>query len=366
MNKKGLCLLICISLIFSMGLLMVFNTTSAEVLDRSLDKNIHHALIKQILYAIVGVFFSYILWGIGYHSIIRFSGPVLSFFTILLVLVYFPGIGLQINGAHRWINIFGNSFQPSEFVKYLIPIYYIHKVCSSREGLKLIEFIKLMGILCIPLALILKEPDTGTTAIIFFCLLGLFILTRLQWTYWALPIVVIFFGGLFWAAQSPHTHDRIRIYMNPESDLLGKGHQPHQAKIAAGSGGLTGKGFGESVQKMNYLPEARSDYIAAIFAEEFGFIGMLALILLYFIIVFCGFSVAFSAKDLEGFYLASAIIFLLCIQVFLNLGVVSGLLPSKGTNLPFFSQGGSSLLVNFMAISVLFSINKYNMSSSNA
>ncbi|MBM3207856.1 MAG: cell division protein FtsW, partial [Chlamydiae bacterium] len=140
MNKKGLCLLICISLIFAMGLLMVFNTTSAEVLDRSLDKNIHHALIKQILYSFIGCFFAYLLWGIGYHSLLKLSGPVLFFFTILLVLVFIPGIGQQINGAHRWINIFGNSFQPSEFVKYLIPIYYIHRVCSSPNGLQFKEF----------------------------------------------------------------------------------------------------------------------------------------------------------------------------------------------------------------------------------
>ena len=144
--------------------------------------------------------------------------------------------------------------------------------------------------------------------------------------------------------------------MNPEYDLRGKGHQPHQAKIAAGSGQMWGKGIGESLQKLEYLPEARSDYIAAIFAEECGFVGIMGLIFLYMLIGFCGFHIATSAQDIEGFYVASIFTFLICFQAFLNLGVVSGLLPSKGTNLPFFSQGGSSLLANMMAVSILLRV----------
>ncbi len=357
MNRKGLVLLIIISLIFSMGLLMVFNTTAAEVLDRSLDKNIHHALIKQLLYAVVGGALSYLTYSIGYHNILKLSGPLLIFFSFLLILVLIPGVGMNINGARRWINVFGNSFQPSEFVKYLVPIYYLHSVTSSDQSATFKKFIKIMGVLCIPLALILIEPDNGTVAIVLATMMAIFLVTRLKWLYWALPLVVLLTAGGLVASQMSHVPDRIRIYLHPELDLQGKGHQPYQAKIAAGSGGLIGKGFGESVQKMNYLPEARSDYIAAIFAEEFGFLGMLTLISAYILVGYLGFSIAFSARDLEGFYLACVLVFLLCFQAFLNMGVVSCLLPSKGTNLPFFSQGGSSLLANFMAMSILFNIN---------
>jgi cell division protein FtsW len=366
MNKKGLALLIAISIIFAMGLLMVFNTTAAEVLDRALDKNIHHALIKQLLYAVVGGVCSLIVWGLGYQTILKLSGPLLLFFTFLLALVFIPGIGLQINGAHRWIIIFGNYFQPSELVKYLIPMYYIHKVCESNRPFVLKEFLRLISLLSIPLGLILVEPDNGTVVIILSTLISLFLLTRLRWVFWVFPLLVLVLIGGVAASQMSHVPDRIRIYLHPELDLQGKGHQPHQAKIAAGSGRLWGRGFGESVQKMNYLPEARSDYIAAIFAEEFGFLGMITLILLYIIVGFIGFSIAFRASDPQGLYLASVIVYLLCFQAFLNLGVVSGLLPSKGTNLPFFSQGGSSLLVNFMAMSILFNINKSNIQSSHA
>lgn len=355
MTRQSL-LLICVLVLFVMGLAMVFNTTSAEVLNRSLAKSTHHALIKQLLYALLGGLGAVGVWFLGYENILRFSGFFLSFFVFLLVLVFIPGIGQQINGAHRWLNIGGYSFQPSEFVKYLIPIYYIRAVTTDRDVLVLKGFLKLLGKFMIPLGLILIEPDNGTVAIILTALLVLFIFTKVRWTFWALPLCLVALGGAAAASQMPHAQQRIRIYLHPELDLQGKGHQPYQAKIAAGSGGLFGKGLAESMQKLDYLPEARSDYIAAIFAEEFGFMGAFFLILIYMCIGYLGFSIAVDAEDLEGFYLAAILTFILVFQAFLNLGVVSGLLPSKGINLPFFSQGGSSLLSNFIMVCIILNI----------
>jgi len=210
----------------------------------------------------------------------------------------------------------------------------------------------------LPLFLILIEPDNGTVAIIMITLMALFFLCRAPLLYWLLPFAVLVSLGGIIAMQMPHVKYRIEVYLHPESDLLGRGHQPYQAKIAAGSGGLFGKGIGESLQKLNYLPEARSDYIAAIYAEEFGFVGVLFLVLLYLFIAYSGFHISVKAATKEGFYVGSVITFLISIQAFLNLGVVSGLLPSKGTNLPFFSQGGSSLLANCMAIALVMSAHR--------
>ncbi len=358
MNHYALGLLISIALLFSMGLVMIFDTTSAEVLHRFLDRNTHHALIKQLLYAIVGGIGAVGIWFIGYQNLIKLSGPLLIALTVLLIVVFLPGIGSHINGAHRWINLFGNSLQPSEFVKFIIPLYYIQVISTRKQLLDLRAFLILLAKLSVPLALILIEPDNGTVAIIFAALVILFILSRLKWVYWALPLCILCSLGILVASQMPHVSDRIKVYLNPEYDLRGKGHQPYQAKIAAGSGQLLGKGLGESLQKLEYLPEARSDYIAAIFAEEAGFIGMTGLIVLYMSVAFCGFSIAQRAKDSEGFYAAAIFTFLICFQAFLNLGVVSGLLPSKGTNLPFFSQGGSSLLANMLALCVILNIAK--------
>lgn len=161
----------------------------------------------------------------------------------------------------------------------------------------------------------------------------------------------------------PHVGDRINIYLHPELDLQGKGHQPYQAKIAAGSGGILGRGLGESLQKLDYLPYAYSDYIAAIFGEEFGFVGIALLIILYMLIGYFGFSIAAKAENLPAFYTVAILTYLICFQAFLNLGVVSGLLPSKGTNLPFFSQGGSSLLANFMVVCIILNISNRKISS---
>jgi cell division protein FtsW len=176
--------------------------------------------------------------------------------------------------------------------------------------------------------------------------------------YWAVPLFVISLLGATAAYHMPHVHDRIQIYLHPERDLRGKGHQPHQAKIAAGSGQLLGRGLGESLQKLNYLPEARSDYIAAIYAEELGFIGVLAMIGLYITLASSGFVIAMHSKEKGAFLLAAILTFLISIQAFLNLGVVSGLLPSKGMTLPFFSQGVSSLMFNFIALFILLDISR--------
>jgi cell division protein FtsW len=339
-----------------MGLSMVFNTSAAEVLDRALPRSTHHALVKQVLYAVLGGIGAVGVWFFGYENLLKLSGYFLAAGVVLLVLVFIPGIGGQINGAYRWIGVGGYSFQPSEFVKYLIPMYYIHVMSTAGKPFVLRQFLILLAKIAVPLGLILIEPDNGTAAIILTSLVILFILTKIRWVYWGLPLLIFSVLGVIVASQMPHVGDRIRIYLNPELDLQGKGHQPHQAKIAAGSGQFLGRGLAESLQKLDYLPEARSDYIAAIFAEEFGFLGMLVLILIYMLIGYLGFSMAFEAVDLQAFYLISILTFLICFQAFLNLGVVSGLLPSKGTNLPFFSQGGSSLLANLMMVCVILNV----------
>ena len=356
MNKPSLALLICVLVLFALGLSMVFNTSAAEVLDRSLPRSTHQALIRQILYAALGILAAVGIWFLGYDQILRLSGVFLGVGTALLILVFVPGIGQEINGAHRWIGIGKFTFQPSEFVKVLIPMYYIQAIGALQKPILVRDLLKLLGKVAVPMALILIEPDNGTVAIVMASLVMLFILTRVRWIYWALPLLVLTLLGGAVASQMPHVGDRIRIYLNPELDLQGKGHQPHQAKIAAGSGGLFGKGLAESMQKLDYLPEARSDYIAAIYAEEFGFLGILVLILLYMGIGYCGFLIAAKTTETSALYLVAILTFLICFQAFLNLGVVSGLLPSKGTNLPFFSQGGSSLLANFMVVCVILNV----------
>lgn len=357
MSKGSLWLCISVICLFSIGLLMVFNTTSAEILDRSLQTPEHSAFLKQIIYALFGLILALFAYAFGYENIHKHSATLLFFITCLLLLVLVPGVGQEINGAKRWLNFFGISIQPSELAKYMIPIYFIHWICKQKT-VGLSKFLQILSILSIPLLFIFLEPDNGTCGIIVVTLVVLFFLTKIRVVYWAIPLLILSCIGGVLAYKMPHVRSRIQVYLHPELDLRGKGHQPYQAKIAAGSGKLWGKGLGASLQKLNYLPEARSDYIAAIYAEEFGFIGVVVLIGIYSLITFLGFFISMMSKNKTAFYMASMITFLISFQAFLNLGVVSGLLPSKGTTLPFISQGGSSLSSNIMAIGILLSIAK--------
>lgn len=354
-------LLLTASSIFSLGVIMIFSTTSAEILDHELNKSTHQAIIKQLCYAFLGLGLGWGIVKLGYQNVLKMSTPLLVIFTFFLILTLLPSIGREVNGSKRWLNIGGMSFQPSEFVKYLIPAYFIQNFLSYHDKeFHFKHFIKLIGIVSIPMLLVLIEPNNGTTAVISLTLVALFLLTRIYFRYWAWPLIgfVVVVGAF--ASQLPYVSARLQVYLHPELDLKGKGHQPYQAKIAAGSGKLWGKGPGNSLQKLSYLPEAQNDYIAAIYAEEFGFLGMLGLITLYLLMASFGFNIAYHSQDRGGYLLASCAIFLISFQAFLNLGVVSGVLPSTGLNLPLFSQGGSSLMANMAGLALLYSVSLEN------
>lgn len=352
-----LILLFCVAALFAMGIVMIFDTTSAEVLDHALSRSTHQALVKQLLYAFAGVGLASLVWCMGYRRFIEWSPYWLGFFTFLLLLTLVPGIGRVVNGSRRWIGIGGISFQPSEFVKYFLPAYFIYAI-KEKAGpeMDLRSFLKLIGLIFIPIVLVLVEPNNGTAAVLCLIVAVMCFLTSIRFKYWALPLGVLAALGLVTAYNVPYVTARLKVYLHPELDLKGKGHQPYQAKIAAGSGQFLGRGPGNSLQKLSYLPEAQNDYIAAIYAEEFGFAGMSALIFLYMLIGYMGFSIAYYSQDIRGAYIAGIVTFIICFQAFMNLGVVSGLLPSTGLNLPFFSQGGTSLMANLMGMGLILDV----------
>lgn len=354
-------LLIVSSAIFVLGLIMIFSTTSAEILDHDLDKSTHQSLIRQVGNLIIGIMLAGSVFKIGYKKILNASPLILALLSFLLVLVLIPGVGTKVNGSRRWLSLMGFSLQPSEFVKIFVPAFFIQHILKQNVSvLTFKQFGKFVGICALPIALIMIEPNNGTAIVIGLNLVVLFFLACIPLKYWAIPLAAFtLIGGIF-ASQLPYVSARLKVYLNPELDLKGKGHQPYQAKIAAGSGQLFGKGPGNSLQKLSYLPEAQNDYIAAIYAEEFGFLGILLLIILYACMGLIGFIIAQRSTNLGAFYFAGSLSFLFCFQAFLNMGVVSGLLPSTGLNLPLFSQGGTSLIANVMGIGFLLSIANEN------
>ncbi len=354
-----LLIIISVSFIFALGLMMIFNTSSADILDRSLDRSFEQDLIKQMMYACVGGLLSFLVWKVGYQHMIKLSPLFLIFLAILLVCVFIPGMGKVRNGAHRWMGVGGFTFQPSEFVKYFLLMFYVDWATKTQTAtLSFLKFFKMALLLGIPIGLVMIEPDNGTAAVMGASLIPLFFLSKIRFKYWAFPMLIMICLAGAVAYKLPYVRGRIAVYLHPELDIKGKGHQPHQAKIAAGSGRLFGRGVGASLQKLTYLPEAQNDYIAAIYAEEFGFVGITVLILLYMLLAFGGFSIALYARTPSATLLAMGITFLISFQAFINLGVVSGLLPSKGVNLPFFSQGGTSLIANLIGLTLLLNIPK--------
>jgi cell division protein FtsW len=347
-----------ISIVLCLGLLMIFNTTSAEVIEVGRWDLAFHAIVRQLLYLMLASFLGLGLMAVGYKEVLKFSSLFLVFCAVLLALVLVPGIGQKINGARRWISLLGNSIQPSEFAKYAIGFYFIEKMgdflVTGKFLLKI--FIKVLGFCLIPIVLTVLEPDNGTALIMFMTLIGLFILTKIPLKIWLLPLCLMMVVGGIFALQMPHVQKRLEVFKNPENDILGKGHQSHQSKIAIGSGGLLGKGIGSSLQKFGFLPEARSDYIGAVFAEETGFLGVVVLIVLYLIHLISGVGIALRVRCPKGALIVMLVTFLICMQAFINLGVISCLLPSKGTNLPFFSHGGSSMIASVIAVFMVLSV----------
>lgn len=351
-------LLIAIAWIFSLGLVMIFNTSSAEVLDLALAKSTHQALFRQLGFGVLGILLGTGLWILGYRNLLRLSFPFLCFFSFLLLLVLIPGVGHKVNGASRWLRLGSYGIQPSEFIKFLVPAYLIQVVLENPQPLSSSVFWRTVGVVTVPLFLIFLEPDNGTVAIIGVTALTFCFISGVPTKLWLFPLLGLLLIGGVVGVNLPYVRGRIKVYLNPELDIRGKGHQAYQAKIATGSGGLWGRGPGRSLQKLSYLPEAQNDYIAAIVGEELGFMGVLGLLTCYTIVTCCGFLIAYQARDLGGFYLAAMITYLVTFQAFLNFGVVSGLLPSTGLNLPFFSQGGTSLMANIAGLCVLLQISK--------
>jgi len=350
-------LVITVSAIFALGLVMIFNTTSAEILDLDLERSTFVDLARQLIYGLAGILGAVAVIRFGPKRYVRASPLLLSILTLLLLLCLFPGIGKEVNGSKRWIALGGFSFQPSEFVKYVLPAFFIYRYAPLKDEEKsFAKFFKIVLIMAVPILLILVEPNNGNVGGIVITLAALFAVMRVRMKYWAVPLAVFLAVGTVSALSLPYVRGRLSVYWNPETDIQGKGHQPYQAKIAAGSGGLLGKGPGKSLQKLSYLPEAQNDYIAAIYAEEFGFIGVAFLVFLYMLLAYLGFTIAYRAKEVNACYLASTVIFLISFQAFMNLGVVSGLLPSTGLNLPFFSQGGTSLIANLTGVGILWDL----------
>lgn len=346
-------------LLLIVGMIMVYSASSIWA-SYKFDDPFFFAK-RQLLFAGIGIIAMFSIMNIDYWIWRKYSKVILLLCFILLIVVLIPGVGMERGGARSWIGIGAFSIQPSEFMKFAM-IIFLSKFLSERQK-TITSFtrglVPSLGLVFLAFGMIMLQPDLGTgTVMVGTCIIMIFIAGARIMHFVMLGLLgVAGFAGLVLSA--PYRMRRITSYLDPWSDPLGSGFQIIQSLFAIGPGGLFGLGLGQSRQKFYYLPEPQTDFIFAIISEELGFIGGSFILLLFCLLLWRGVRVALGAPDLYGTFLAVGIVSMIAIQVMINIGVVTGLIPVTGITLPFISYGGSSLTLMLMAVGVLLNISRH-------
>lgn len=277
---------------------------------------------------------------------------------LLTLLVFVPGVGLTINGATRWIDAGITTIQPAEFLKIGVVLMLAWWLARAKGrlhefGQGLIPFCLIVGI---PALLLLAQPNTSTLIIMGLTSFALYFLAGAPWRDRLILVVaaVVLLGAL--VMMRPYVLDRVKTFMDPSRDPQASGYQIQQSLIAIGSGGIAGRGFGQSVQKFNYLPEAQGDSVFAVYGEEFGFIGAAILVLLFAAFAARGFAIAAEAASLFGSLIATGLTLLISLSAFLNMGAMLAILPLTGLPLPFVSHGGTALFAALLSVGIILNV----------
>lgn len=352
MKKLDAYLLFSVILLTFFGLFMIYDVSSYVAFRDFSDK--YHYVKDQFLWVILGfgalAFFTFF----DYHKLYFLALPILCVALALLILVLVPGVGINLLGAKRWINAGFFVLQPAEFVKLALAIY-LAAWFSNKEKRRLTAFLLLLGLV---LGLIMLEPDMGTTAVILSEALAIYFLSGANLLHFSLLLPILAFLGFIFIKLSPYRLKRLESFVNTSQSVEESSYHVKQILIALGSGGITGVGIGNSLQKYAYLPESTTDSIFAIIAEELGFIGATCLILFFVFIVARCFYITVNAKDNFGKLLAAGITTFLAMQSVINLAAQTALVPLTGIPLPFISYGGSALIVDLCAVGILLNISK--------
>lgn len=353
-------LLVLVTLLVVLGF-FIFSSASLGLLARD-GASFSSVALNQFVFGILGGGVAlFLMSNIHYRHWRQYAFYIFLTSIILTLLVFIPGLGFSHGGATRWISLGPLTIQPAEFLKIGFVIYmatwlsgmYRHANSFMKGTVPFALLVALVGVI------MLLQPDTDSFAIMTFAAMAMFITAGARWRDIFLIILVGVMMLMTLAFARPYVMDRLTVFMHPETDPLGAGYQIQQSLIAVGSGGLTGRGFGQSIQKFEYLPEPIGDSIFAVYAEEFGFIGSALLILLLSIFTFRGYKIATEAKDLFGMLLVVGVMTLIASQAFLNIAAMVSLAPVSGLPLPFISHGGTALLAALASIGIVLNVSKY-------
>ena len=356
LRSMDVVLLFTVFVLVGLGLVMVYSASSALALERNGDSLFY--LKRQIIATGLGFLGLILLSQVPYHWLGKMVYPVLFGSLAVMVLVCIPGIGHEVGGARRWLHVGGFSFQPSEFGKIGLTIYLAYSL--SKKGDKVRDFsigfvphFIVLGLLLMP---VLVQKDLGAAVLMTFLTITMLFVAGAR----ILHLAGAGFAGAGMLALAiflePYRLERLKSFLNPWADPLNSGFQIIHSFMAFGSGGVLGAGFGEGKQKLFYLPEPHTDFILSVLGEEGGLVGVVTVLILYFVFFKRGIRVAKGTKESFGSLLAFGLTTLIGLQVIMNVWVVMGLIPTKGLALPFMSYGGSAMMMNLCAVGILLNI----------
>ena len=352
-------LLIVTLALVGIGIVMVYSTSAIIAADRFGDP--YYFLKRQALYAGIGFVLMILMIFFPYEILKRFAYPILILSILTLIGVLIPGIGHRAGGSMRWLKIQFFSFQPSEFAKLGLIIFLAYFLTKKEEKIRSFSFGFLPTVLFsgLVIALVVREPDFGAalflTAMVFILLFisGVRVIYIAGACMLAAPVVYYFLMNV------GYRYRRLMSFVRPWEDATGTSFQIIQSFLSFGSGGLFGLGLGEGRQKLFFLPAPHTDFIFSVIGEELGLVGAMVMVLLFFILTLRGIRIGLCLEDRFGAYLALGITLMISLQAVINMGVVLGLLPTKGLTLPLVSYGGTSLVTNLVGVGMLLHLSTH-------
>ena len=349
-----------ISIILIVVGFFIFSSASLALLAKENSNYSSVAFSQTVFWLFMGTIAMTIASRLDFQICKKSALWLLLIAIIINILVLVPGIGFEHAGARRWIVLGSISFQTSEILKLAFIIYFAAWATGIKEKIKTFSwgFLPLLVLFAISAVLLLKQPDTDNLILVVFAGMAMFVAAGGKWRYVFFITLAGLVGIAFLAFTRPYVMQRITTFVDPQIDLLGASYQVQQSLIAIGSGGLFGRGFGQSIQKFTYLPEPVGDSIFAVAAEEFGFVGSVLLLMMFVLFATRGLKIASGTTNIFGRLTVVGIVIMITSQAFVNIGAMLGVIPLSGITLPFVSHGGTSLFVTLLEVGIVLSISR--------
>ncbi|MGB8339059.1 MAG: putative lipid II flippase FtsW [Burkholderiales bacterium] len=353
-------------LLLSFGLVMVYSASIAMAdAERMTGHRSAYFLARHSIYLIGGICAGYAAFRLPMRQWQKLAPVIFTAGLMALILVLIPFIGREVNGSRRWISLVAFTIQPSEFMKLFAVLYAADYTVRKFKAMHSFKkgFLPMFGVMFLVGALLLREPDFGALVVISCIAMSILFLGGLNWRLFLGLILMLLAAFVVLIITSPYRMQRVLNFMDPWADPFGTGYQLSHALIAFGRGEWFGVGLGASVEKLFYLPEAHTDFLLAVIAEELGFAGVITVLAMFVFLIMRAFSIGREAATLERYYsslVAQGIGVWLAVQSVINMGVNMGILPTKGLTLPFLSFGGSGIVANCIAVALLLRVDYEN------